>query len=89
MRFGQKMSSGPTFGQKVAHYASRFGHKVADILRKGQTIGTTIGESVLPFSPAFGAEIIAISSLAGHAGKAAGALANTLEKHNNNHNRLM
>ena len=89
MRFGQKASAGSSFGQKASYYASRFGHKFADILRKGQNIGTTIGEAVIPFAPGYGAEIIALSSLAGHASKGAEALANTLEKSRNPHNRLM
>lgn len=88
MRFGQKMSSGPTFGQKVAHYATRFGHKAGDILRKTGNIGMTIGEMVAPYAPGVAAEIVALSTLAGAAGSGVGALANTLEKHNNHHNRL-
>lgn len=89
MQFGRKVSGAQSFGQKVANYGSAFGKKFGDILRKVGNTGMTIGETVLPLSAGYGAEIIALSSLIKGAGAGATSIGNALEKRSNHHNRLM
>jgi len=89
MRFGRKAEGGPTMFQKAVRGGARLFQKYGDILVKGGNIGATIGAAIAPFAPGIAPEIVALSSLAGGAGKGAVALGNALEKSHNSHNRLM
>lgn len=89
MRIGRKAEGGPTMFQKAVSGGARLFKKYGDILVKGGNIGATIGSAVAAFAPGIAPEIVALSALAGGAGKSAVALGNALEKSQNSHNRLM
>jgi hypothetical protein len=89
MRFGRKAEGGPTLFQKAVSGGARLFKKYGDILVKAGNIGMTAGTIVGALAPGLAPEIVALSSLAGHAGQGAQALGNALEKSQNHHNRLM
>jgi hypothetical protein len=90
MRLGQKaQGNSPTLFQKVQQSGARLFKKYGDILVKAGNIGMTAGTIVGVIAPGFAPEIVALSELAGGAGRGAQALGNALEKSHNHHNRLM
>lgn len=89
MRFGRKAEGGPTLFQKAVSGGARLFRKFGDILVKGGNIGMTAGTIAAAFAPGIAPEIIALSELAGGAGRGAQAIGNALEKSQNTHNRLM
>jgi hypothetical protein len=87
-RFGLKANGGPSFGQKIQAGASKLFHKYGDIVRNASNLGFVAGGVISGFNPAIGAEVSALSALAGKAGSGLSAIGSALEKPYNHHNRL-
>jgi hypothetical protein len=89
MRFGRKAEGGPTLFQKAVSGGARLFKKFGDIAVRAGNIGMTAGAIAAAVAPGIAPEIVALSELAGGAGKVSQALGNALEKSQNSHNRLM
>jgi hypothetical protein len=89
MKFGQKVSGGSSFGQRVHKGAIRLFQKYGDIVSKAGNLGYAIGSglSMIGF-PEVGAPVIALSSLAEKSSTISKQLGSALEKSQNPHNKL-
>jgi hypothetical protein len=87
MKFGQKISGGSSFGQKIQAGASKLFHKYGDIARTVSNLGFVTGGALSGFGQAeLSAPIIALSTLVSKGGNVLSGLGSALER--NHHNRL-